>query len=81
MTQIESAGEAVRDSARRSGSTVRPALSGCPECGLVEMIAAPTLGTCETCGSALSVLDADRILLQAGATGTAAFCELETAWG
>lgn len=81
MNQIESAGEAMRESARRSGPSVRPALSGCPECGLVQMIAAPTLGTCASCDSALSVLDPDQIILQAGATATIALCGADTAWG
>jgi rRNA maturation protein Nop10 len=32
------------------------ALKGCPECGTSQMIASPTLGTCDDCGSHLVVL-------------------------
>jgi hypothetical protein len=34
-----------------------PALSGCPACGTVIMVAAPVLSTCLDCGGVVVVLD------------------------
>lgn len=38
-------------------ATLAPALSGCRDCGTVQVIASPLLGTCRDCGGALSVLE------------------------
>jgi len=55
MTQIELASEAMRTSIG-SYRMAAPALSGCPRCGTVRMIAGPTLDSCEGCGGDLSVV-------------------------
>ncbi|HEX2134491.1 MAG TPA: hypothetical protein VHG30_01090 [Microvirga sp.] len=56
--QAVRAGEAQREG---GASALIPALMGCLECGTVEMIAAPVLGTCAACGAAFSVLRVDQI--------------------
>ena len=42
--------------AQRQGGALRPAVSGCPVCKTVQMIAAPMLGRCEDCGDELTLL-------------------------
>ncbi|MBB4042203.1 ribosomal protein S27E [Microvirga flocculans] len=51
--------EAFRESAHLMQGSLRMALKGCPDCGTAQMIASPSLGTCEECGSALVVLPFD----------------------
>ena len=53
---IVQASEAHRQSAHHMVGSLRMALKGCPECGTSQMIAAPSLGTCDDCGSSLVVL-------------------------
>jgi hypothetical protein len=48
--------EALRESAHRVQGSLHMALKGCPECGTSQMIASPSLGICEDCGSSLMVL-------------------------
>lgn len=48
--------EAHRVSAPQMLGSLRMALKGCPECGTSHMIASPSLGTCDDCGSSLVVL-------------------------
>jgi hypothetical protein len=70
MEQIESAGEVMRASIGRMDMAA-PALSGCPRCGTVQMIAAPMLGLCEACGGELAIWPAERLMPcadRAGAT-------------
>jgi hypothetical protein len=54
--QVVRISEALRQSADRMQGSLRPAMKGCPECGTIHMIAAPTLGTCVDCGSSMKVL-------------------------
>jgi uncharacterized protein (DUF983 family) len=56
--QAVQASEATRQAAQRSNVALIPALSGCPDCGTTQMIAAPALSTCEDCGRGLTVLAA-----------------------
>lgn len=51
--------EAFRESAHRMQASLHMALKGCPECGTTQMIASPSLGLCEDCGSTLIVLPRD----------------------
>jgi L-amino acid N-acyltransferase YncA len=53
--QIVRVSEALRQSAGQMQG-LRMAMKGCPECGMRHMIAAPSLGNCVDCGSALKVL-------------------------
>ncbi len=53
---IVKASEAFRESAHQMQGTLRMALKGCPECGTAHMIASPSLGICEDCGSSLRLL-------------------------
>ncbi|MGF9759223.1 hypothetical protein AAII07_28890 [Microvirga sp. 0TCS3.31] len=53
---IVQASEAHRESAHHMVGSLRMALKGCPECGTAEMIASPSLGKCDDCGSGLVVL-------------------------
>ena len=48
--------EAFRQSAGRMQGSLRMAMKGCPECGTSHMIASPSLGICDDCGSRLRVL-------------------------
>ena len=50
----------VSDSMRSAVAMLIPALCGCPDCGHVRMIAAPLLGTCVDCGTALVPLEDDQ---------------------
>jgi hypothetical protein len=49
--------EAMSAAGETGGGTLIPALSGCPSCRTIQMIAAPVLGVCPECGGPLSVLD------------------------
>ena len=69
MNQIETAGEAMRDSLDLRRGTPLPALSGCPECGTVRMIAAPALGRCGDCGRDLAVLSPTAFAAEADSAG------------
>jgi len=53
---IVQASEAHRESAHRMAGSLRMALKGCPECRTIQMIASPSLGLCDDCGSNLVVL-------------------------
>jgi hypothetical protein len=53
---VVEASEAFRESAQQMQGTLRMALKGCPECGTTHMIASPSLGLCEDCGSSLRLL-------------------------
>jgi ferredoxin-like protein FixX len=53
---VVQASEAYRESAQRMQGTLRMAMKGCPECGTAHMIASPSLGICDDCGSRLVVL-------------------------
>ncbi|NBJ10128.1 hypothetical protein [Microvirga arsenatis] len=53
---VVQASEAFRESAHRMQGSLRMALKGCPECRTVDMIASPSLGACEDCGSAMIAL-------------------------
>lgn len=53
---IVQASEAHREGAQRMAGSLRMALKGCPECGTSQMIASPSLGICDDCGSSLVVL-------------------------
>ncbi|KFG68374.1 hypothetical protein [Microvirga sp. BSC39] len=53
---IVGASEAHRQSAHHTVGSLRMALKGCPECGTSQMIASPSLGTCDDCGASLVVL-------------------------
>jgi hypothetical protein len=59
---IVQASEAFRESAGRMQGTLRMAMKGCPECRTAHMIASPSLGTCDDCGSSLVVLPNDQAL-------------------
>lgn len=48
--------EAFRQGAGQMRGSLVPALKGCPHCKTVQMIAAPSLGTCADCGTDMSVL-------------------------
>jgi hypothetical protein len=48
--------EAFRQGAGQMRGSLVPALKGCPHCNTVEMIAAPSLGTCADCGAEMTVL-------------------------
>ena len=48
--------EAYRDNAHHMQGSLRMALKGCPECRTTQMIASPSLGICDDCGSGLVVL-------------------------
>jgi hypothetical protein len=52
---------AASDALQSARPSIYPALSGCPECRTVQQIAAPTLGTCLTCGTTHVVIDAARL--------------------
>jgi len=52
------ASEALRlAAAEPSFRPLMPALSGCPDCGTAQTIAAPSLGICVGCGADVAVLD------------------------
>jgi len=51
--------EALRQSAPQMQGSLHMALKGCPECQTAQMIASPTLGLCEDCGSTLVVLPSE----------------------
>jgi hypothetical protein len=53
---IVQASEAHRESAHRMAGSLRMALKGCLECRTTQMIASPSLGLCDDCGSNLVVL-------------------------
>jgi len=53
---IIQASEAHRISAPQMLGSLRMALKGCPECRTAHMIASPSLGLCDDCGSSLVVL-------------------------
>ena len=53
---VVQASEAFRQSAHQMQGTLRMALKGCPECRTTQMIASPSLGICDDCGSSLVVL-------------------------
>jgi hypothetical protein len=48
--------EATRLGAGTPGAALSPAFCGCIQCGTRHMIAAPTPGACEACGSDFQVL-------------------------
>lgn len=51
---------AAQADARRAGridETLMPALAGCEDCNVTQIITAPTLGTCPGCGHTMHVLD------------------------
>jgi hypothetical protein len=48
--------EATRLGAGSPSAAIIPAFCGCIQCGTRRMIAAPTLGACDACGSDLQVL-------------------------
>jgi hypothetical protein len=54
--RIVQASETHRESAHRMAGSLRMALKGCPECRTTQMIASPSLGICDDCGSSLMVL-------------------------
>jgi Zn finger protein HypA/HybF involved in hydrogenase expression len=54
--QAVRASEALKQAAQHARIVLRPARSGCETCNRVQMIAAPTLGRCEHCGSEQVVL-------------------------
>jgi hypothetical protein len=51
--------EAFRQSAHQMQGSLHMALKGCLECRTAQMIASPSLGTCEECGSELLVLPSE----------------------
>jgi hypothetical protein len=53
--------EAFRQGAGRMQGSLIPALMGCPHCRTMQMIAAPTLGTCADCGEEMKVLGAAEV--------------------
>ncbi len=53
---IVQASEAHRESARLMVGSLRMAMKGCPECRSTQIIASPSLGICDDCGSSLVVL-------------------------
>jgi hypothetical protein len=53
---VVQASEVYRASANQMQGSLRMALKGCPECRTTQMIASPTLGICDDCGSSLVVL-------------------------
>ena len=53
---IVQASEAHRRSAHHMLGSLRMGLKGCPECRTSQMIASPSLGICDDCGSSLVVL-------------------------
>lgn len=57
--QAIQANEAMRQAERLGAGKLLPALSGCRSCGMVQMIAAPALDLCPTCGTQLRVLGPD----------------------
>jgi hypothetical protein len=66
--QIETASRALYEANRHGRSAIQliPALSGCPNCRTVRMIASPaTLGSCSDCGADLEVLSVPWIATQA----------------
>jgi hypothetical protein len=48
--------EATRLGAGTPSAALSPAFCGCIQCGTRRMIASPTLGACQACGSDLQVL-------------------------
>lgn len=61
LSQLETASRALREASDRPGTlqALLPALSGCPDCGTLRMIASPApLGTCPGCGADLQVIPA-----------------------
>ena len=54
--QAVQASLAMQRAAQQDHRTLIPALSGCPSCQTMLMIAAPVLGQCEHCGGELEVL-------------------------
>jgi hypothetical protein len=54
--QAVQASLAMQRAAQQDRRTLIPALSGCPSCQTMLMIAAPVLGRCEHCGDELKVL-------------------------
>ena len=59
LEKLVQVSDAFREGASRM--SLRPAMKGCPECGTMQMIASPELGTCADCGSSLQVLRADEV--------------------
>ena len=58
VDDVTRASEALRRAAAdASFRPLIPALSGCPTCGTVIMVAAPVLTTCLGCGDVVAVLD------------------------
>lgn len=53
---VVQASEAFRESAHQMQGTLWMAMKGCPKCGTAHMIASPSLGICDDCGSSLVVL-------------------------
>lgn len=53
---VVQASEAFRESAHHMQGSLRMVLKGCPECRTTHMIASPSLGACEDCGSAMIAL-------------------------
>jgi hypothetical protein len=51
--------EAFRQGASQMRGSLHMALKGCPECRTTQMIASPSLGSCEKCGSDLVVLPSE----------------------
>ena len=49
--------EAMQRAAAQGAGALNPALSGCRDCDIVQMIAAPTPGVCDDCGAELQVLE------------------------
>ncbi|MBB3019806.1 ssDNA-binding Zn-finger/Zn-ribbon topoisomerase 1 [Microvirga lupini] len=54
--RIVQASEAYRQGADRMTGSLRMALKGCPECRTTQMIASPSLGICDDCGTNLVVV-------------------------
>ena len=48
-------GEAFGQGASRMQGSLIPASKGCPDYRTVQMMAAPVLGTCDNCGTEMSV--------------------------
>ena len=58
--EVVEVSEAFRQSADQMQRSLRMAMKGCPECGTAHMIASPSLGICDDCGSSLRVLPASQ---------------------
>jgi ferredoxin-like protein FixX len=55
--QVVQVSKAFQQSASQMQGSLRMAMKGCPECGTSQMIASPSLGICDDCGSSLKVLE------------------------